>query len=80
VDGLIDRGRNCAAPRPNPQVNLHLDDATWLIEAVKFVYASAFSRSAKSYLRAVGKTPADEKMSVITGTAEEEGGGIEEGG
>lgn len=36
-----------------------------LLEAVKFVYASAFSRAAVSYLQAVDKTPKDEKMAVV---------------
>lgn len=36
-----------------------------LVEAVKFVYASTFFRAAGSYLQATGKTPSDEKMSVI---------------
>lgn len=36
-----------------------------LVEAVKFVYASTFFRAARSYLRAIDKTPGDEKMAVI---------------
>lgn len=36
-----------------------------LLEAVKFVYASTFSRSAKSYRRAMGRADREEKMGVI---------------
>lgn len=36
-----------------------------LAEAIKFVYASTFFRDAKSYLRAIGKRPEDERMAVI---------------
>jgi hypothetical protein len=36
-----------------------------LVEAVKFVYASTFFRAAAGYLRAIDKSPRDEKMAVI---------------
>jgi hypothetical protein len=36
-----------------------------LVEAIKFVFASAYSKGAKSYLRATDRTVADEKMAVI---------------
>jgi hypothetical protein len=36
-----------------------------LMEAIKLVYASVFFRSAKSYLRKVGRKVTDEKMAVI---------------
>jgi hypothetical protein len=36
-----------------------------LIEAVKFVYASTFFGAAASYLRAIDKSPREEKMAVI---------------
>ncbi|MEZ4387766.1 MAG: PEP/pyruvate-binding domain-containing protein [Candidatus Krumholzibacteriia bacterium] len=36
-----------------------------LQEAVKFVYASTFFRSARTYLEALGREPRDEKMAVI---------------
>jgi hypothetical protein len=36
-----------------------------LAEAVKFVYASTFFRAAAGYLRAIDKTPRDEKMAVV---------------
>jgi hypothetical protein len=36
-----------------------------LVEAVKFVYASTFSSAAASYLRAIDKTPREEKMAVL---------------
>lgn len=36
-----------------------------LVEAVKFVWASAFFREAKSYLDSVGRTQNEEKMAVI---------------
>ncbi|PWT91353.1 MAG: hypothetical protein C5B54_05505, partial [Acidobacteria bacterium] len=36
-----------------------------LSEAIKLVYASAFSRSAKDYLRAIQKDPREEKMAVL---------------
>jgi pyruvate phosphate dikinase-like enzyme len=36
-----------------------------LVEAIKFVYASMFTRSAKNYLKASGKAPRDEKMAVV---------------
>lgn len=36
-----------------------------LVEAIKFVYASVYSRSAKSYVRTTDKTIRDEKMAVV---------------
>ena len=36
-----------------------------LMEAVKLVYASTFSKSAKDYLKAIKRSPRDEKMAVI---------------
>lgn len=36
-----------------------------LVEAIKFVYASTFTRSAKAYRKATGHTSSDEKMAVI---------------
>ncbi len=36
-----------------------------LIEAIKFVYASTYTRNAKNYRRAIGHSDADEKMAVI---------------
>lgn len=36
-----------------------------LIEAIKYVWASAYFRGARNYLRAIGRTIADEKMAVI---------------
>ncbi len=36
-----------------------------LVEAIKFVYASLFTRSALNYLKASGKTPQEEKMAVV---------------
>jgi len=36
-----------------------------LVEAVKFVYASTFFRSARDYIRAAGRESTDEKMAVI---------------
>lgn len=36
-----------------------------LVEAIKFVYASTFSRNAKSYRRAMGRSNRDEKMAVM---------------
>jgi hypothetical protein len=36
-----------------------------LIEAVKFVYASTYTRNAKNYRKAIGHSDADEKMAVI---------------
>jgi hypothetical protein len=49
---------------PNNQLN---PDARFqkLMEAIKLVYASTFSRSAKDYLRAIGRSPDEEKMAVI---------------
>jgi hypothetical protein len=36
-----------------------------LVEAIKFVYASTFSKNAKSYRRAMGRSHRDEKMAVM---------------
>jgi hypothetical protein len=36
-----------------------------LIEAIKFVYASTYTRNAKNYRKAIGHSDADEKMAVI---------------
>nr|MBN2276193.1 hypothetical protein [candidate division Zixibacteria bacterium] len=36
-----------------------------LMEAIKYVYASTFFKSARDYIRATGKSPRDEKMGVI---------------
>ena len=36
-----------------------------LVEAIKFVYASTFFRRARSYIRATGRSPEEEKMAVI---------------
>jgi hypothetical protein len=36
-----------------------------LVEAIKFVYSSVFSKSAKSYIRTTDKTIRDEKMAVL---------------
>ncbi len=36
-----------------------------LVEAIKFVYASTFTRAARNYVRAAGRKPEDEKMAVI---------------
>jgi hypothetical protein len=36
-----------------------------VVEAIKFVYASVYSRSAKSYIRTTEKTIRDEKMAVV---------------
>jgi len=36
-----------------------------LIEAVKFVYASTFFQNAKSYRKAAGRSPEEEKMAVV---------------
>jgi len=36
-----------------------------LVEAIKFVYASTFFRRARSYIRATGHSPEEEKMAVI---------------
>ncbi len=36
-----------------------------LVEAVKFVYASTFSRDAKSYRQALGRSHGDEKMAIM---------------
>lgn len=49
-------------PNNQPDPNARFKNLT---EAVKFVYASTFFRAAASYLRAIDKTPQDEKMAVI---------------
>ncbi|MEJ2721514.1 MAG: PEP/pyruvate-binding domain-containing protein, partial [bacterium] len=49
---------------PNNQFSAELRLRT-LREAVKFVYASTFSRNAKSYRRAMGRSDRDEKMAVV---------------
>jgi len=36
-----------------------------LVEAIKYVYASTFFKGARDYMKAAGKDPAEEKMSVI---------------
>jgi hypothetical protein len=36
-----------------------------LVQAIKFIYASTFFRSARSYMRSVGQDPSSEKMAVI---------------
>jgi hypothetical protein len=36
-----------------------------LVEAIKFVFASAFFREARDYIRTTGRQPAEEKMAVI---------------
>ncbi len=46
--------------QPSPEVRFQK-----LMEAMKLVYASTFSRSAKSYIKAIGRSPDDEKMAVI---------------
>ncbi len=46
--------------QPSPDVRFQK-----LIEAIKFVYASTFSRAARDYIRAVGRSPEEEKMAVI---------------
>jgi hypothetical protein len=49
---------------PNNQLN---PDARFhkLMEAIKLVYASTFSRSAKDYLKIIGRSFSEEKMAVI---------------
>ncbi|MCI0473365.1 MAG: PEP/pyruvate-binding domain-containing protein, partial [Ignavibacteria bacterium] len=49
---------------PNNQID---EDSRFrkLTESIKLVYASTFFKNAKDYLKAVGKKPEDEKMSVI---------------
>ena len=46
--------------QPDPDVRFRK-----LLEAIKFVYASVYSRRARSYIRASEKSVADEKMAVI---------------
>lgn len=46
--------------QPSPDVRFQK-----LIEAVKFVYATTFFHAAKDYIRAVGRSPEDEKMAVV---------------
>jgi hypothetical protein len=46
--------------QPDPDVRFHK-----LMEAIKFVYASVYSRRARSYIRASDRSVADEKMAVI---------------
>jgi hypothetical protein len=46
--------------QPSPDIRFQK-----LMEAVKLVYASAFSKSAKDYLKAIRRSPYDEKMAVI---------------
>jgi hypothetical protein len=45
---------------PSPDVRFQK-----LTEAIKLVYASTFTKSAKDYLRAIRRAPEDEKMAVI---------------
>lgn len=49
---------------PNNQTDINMRFKK-LVEAIKFVYASAFFRSAKDYMRATPHTNADEKMAII---------------
>lgn len=49
---------------PNNQASAD-DRFRRLQEAIKFVYASTYFRSARSYLRSLGRGPRDEKMAVI---------------
>lgn len=46
--------------QPSPDVRFQK-----LMEAVKLVYASTFTKSAKDYIRATGRPPSDEKMAVV---------------
>ena len=46
--------------QPSPDVRFQK-----LMEAIKLVYASTFSKSAKDYLKAIRRSPTDEKMAVI---------------
>ncbi len=46
--------------QPSPDIRFQK-----LLEAVKLVYASTFSKSAKDYLRGIGRSSQDEKMAVI---------------
>jgi hypothetical protein len=57
-------GVYCTKMIPNNQFSLESRLRT-LREAIKFVYASTFSRNAKSYRRGMGRSHRDEKMAVI---------------
>ena len=46
--------------QPSPDIRFQK-----LMEAIKLVYASTFTRSAKDYMRAIGRTSREEKMAVI---------------
>ncbi len=46
--------------QPSPDIRFQK-----LMEAIKLVYASTFSKSAKDYLKAIKRSPYDEKMAVI---------------
>ncbi|MGD1010045.1 MAG: PEP/pyruvate-binding domain-containing protein [Candidatus Aminicenantales bacterium] len=46
--------------QPSPDIRFQK-----LMEAIKLVYASTFSKSAKDYLKAIRRSPYDEKMAVI---------------
>ncbi len=46
--------------QPSPDIRFQK-----LMEAIKLVYASTFSKSAKDYLKAIRRSPEDEKMAVI---------------
>jgi hypothetical protein len=46
--------------QPSPDIRFQK-----LMEAIKLVYASTFSKSAKDYLKAIRRSPTDEKMAVI---------------
>ncbi len=49
---------------PNSSVNLEIRFKN-LVQAIKYVYASTFSRSAKNYIEATGNRIEEEKMAVI---------------
>jgi hypothetical protein len=49
---------------PNNQADVK-DRFKKLVEAVKFVWASTFFADAKSYMRAIGRRPEEERMAVI---------------
>ena len=49
-------------PNNQPEINNRFQR---LLEGIKFVYASTYSKSAKNYLKATGHTTLDEKMAVI---------------
>ncbi len=57
-------GVYCTKMIPN---NQHDIDTRFrkLVEAIKFVYASTFFRSARDYLDTTGRSPGDEKMAVV---------------